>query len=275
MALFPICSEDPVVRELRKKLNASPLKMPENRIKPLSVFSWHKNKADFKGALKFLLTDRKAVKVKNYHSRIPDFGVDKTRTINTNLGLKILGGFLKGFGLDASPFSAAFKSVRQVSFSFQNVKRHYIDKNQFGQAVKGTHLDLENPALSTFKDSEEKFMLVNSVIISNEFCIHTEKTKEANFEIDLELINEIIGEFDSVVEITVENKTDINFKHKNSLTFAFTSFEVEIDWKTGKMTGLLDTRKDAPVPLSSNENFENDYFEALLTQENELFGWDN
>ncbi len=271
MLSIRVCPDDPVMKLLRQNFNATPLKTPDNSVQPLSVIGWTKKKADRKGALQELLLGDEKINVNIFSSDMQQFSSSKTKKLNLNIGIKLVSSFLEGFGIQTAPLTAAFEGARQVSISFESVKRYYIDKNELGKVLSQHQLDLNNLNLYSFKNEDAtKFMLVNSVITSPKFTVNVEKSNDTNFEIDLKMIDGILDAGEGKVKINSEQKNKVSFAGDSPLTFAFTSCELVIDWHTGKFIGIKDTTKDVPVPLGDQIDDPENNWEQTMINEDEL-----
>ncbi len=261
MGVFKICKKDPLVKLLRENYDAIPLKNPETRVRPLDLFGWKNKKAFYLGSINYYLNEGANVVVSPQSSTVSDLAGKKTKTIDITVGLNLLSGFLKGLGADANPLSASFKGVKKTSFSFKNPVRDYIIQGELGKAIQNRVLDIENPALGLFTDPEEgwKLMVINSAFVSSDFSFHFEKTVDSSYEVKVEVIKGVLSEVNAKVDVDTSQEKTVSFKGTKSLTFAFTAFELEVDWKTGKIKKFYETRKDAPIPLS---------------RDNDLFIWD-
>ena len=241
MAIFRVCKEDPLLLSIRQNYHAIPLKNPEFRIKPLTIFSWHKKskQTDFKGKLKPLLQNGDRFKAEIYESPMGQIARKRTRRVSTSLGLELLGGFLSGLGMDLSPFSGALDKVKQVSFSFDNLKRYYVDKNELGGILGNYQFNPTHLSLSSFTASDSPFemMLIDSVITSSRFNIHSEKTKETNFKLKPELAN-VIANGKIKWKVKIEDQKDIGFEGDQPITFAVTGMPLKVDWLSGSIIGF-------------------------------------
>ena len=295
MSVIPVCSDDPILTFIRKEYKATALNKPDERIQPLCVIAWDKNTSDFRGELVHLLKSQNAadlagvqefkvptptssaprpLNVPVNESTLPDQSVAKSKKVNTDIGFQLLGGFLSGLGIDVTPLKASFDTVRQVSFSFRNVKRFYLDKGQLGNELGQQKLNMKNIALSIFKnDPDKKFMLINSIITSSEFSVNIEKKGDTNFEVSTAILKVLKG-LEGKLEINSVQNKELSFKGTKNLPFAFTCCELTVDWESGEFTGIGETTSDVAVPLSEISH-DDTSIEQPLTKPNELLSFDN
>src|SRR4051794_40580878 len=117
MGFLTLC-QDNLVTTLRDVFHANIVRTPEARIQPLAVVASTKRQSDFRGALLPLLKGRQPIHVALQTSRMADVSGKHSRQVSLDLGLQVLEGFLKGFGLPAAGISAKFAGASSVSFVF-------------------------------------------------------------------------------------------------------------------------------------------------------------
>lgn len=79
-----------------------------------------------------------------------DVSGKRSRKGSFDLGLQILEGFLKGFGVPLAGIMVKLEGASEVSFSFKNVNRMFVDINALGRALTDCQIDPQNPADSIF-----------------------------------------------------------------------------------------------------------------------------
>jgi len=254
MSIFRVCKEDPLLRMIRKNFSAVPLRNPSQKYQPMTVFAWNKHNSDFIGELGYLLHDKAdfEVPVKRFDTK--DLKGNKTRKIDTELGLTILSGFLKELGMDSTPVAGQMDGVKQVSFSFNNVQILNIDKGQLGRMLKGCTLDTENLALRELKKSSKgKLMLIDSVFTSSFFSFNVEKTSNASFKLDLQKMTQELANGKAKAKVDLHQNKEISFTTEAPLSFALTCLPMQIDWQSGTFTGLGTTGSDVAALGEENE----------------------
>jgi hypothetical protein len=122
-------------------------------------------------------------------SNLANFSGHQTSGVSRRLGIKIWSGFVSGFGLPAIDLTNAFQSASTMAFSFKDVERKYIDLGSFGKWLSGRQIDLKNPATCVIVSSEgSELNIVDSIISSKGFSIHTSGKKGASSGIDIPVI---------------------------------------------------------------------------------------
>jgi hypothetical protein len=152
MALIPLCTGDPLLDTLRETFAATPVRIPETRIQPLSALAATSDNASFRGQLEPLLAGRHGLEVPVAESPMAALAGKRSRSIRWSVGLKILDGFLQGLGLPGGSLAANMRGAERVSYSFANLLRRFVDLNQLGQALSGRRIRRTNPAAAIFFD---------------------------------------------------------------------------------------------------------------------------
>lgn len=278
MAFFRICPKDGVLSVIRENFDATPLKVPSTIEQPLFVFAYDGQRAMPRGHLKYLLKGSKSLSIQPDVSPVTDVAGKRTRTIDTKFGMQILQGFLKGLGLGApAPIEASFKGVKEVSFSFSNIERRFLDVLKLGDKLKDKEVDLENPAVNMFFDGDHQLLMINNVFASNGFTIHVERTKDTDVKVDIPLINEAIAEANAGLKVSSFNETDITFEGNAFLTFAFSCVELHLDPKTGKIIAIGKSVNHLPVhSTKSPEEVKQEVIPETtqLTETPKMLSWD-
>jgi hypothetical protein len=153
----------------------------------------------------------------------------KSKSIDTQLGLQIMNGFLQGFGTNGVSLDFAFNSVKKVSFSFQNVNRSFLDVGKLCSELNKRKFDLTNPINQSFLKEIEECIIIDSVISSNNFSMKVEETTQTDFKFDIPEIQNIINSSDNKISANSSNSLEISFQGEIPLAFAFSSFIINCD----------------------------------------------
>ena len=192
-----------------------------------------------------LLEGGRSLRVKFEESTLADLTIKKTQSVKLDFGLKLLSGFLKGFGVPEAPIEGGLNGARNISFSFTNTKRLYVEPALLGRKLIGKKMDLQNPALGIFlQDDPYDMHLITSVIVSNGFKVHVEKKADVKFAVDVPAIQNAIGNVSTKIDTGGSNDSTIAFQGDEFLTFAFSCVKLEVDKATGtiKMGEMVPNR---------------------------------
>jgi hypothetical protein len=232
---FRLCQND-TTAVLRDLFNATPVRTPEASVQPLLVIAEKAGKTDKRGMLQHLLIGDGNFSIQANDDPVSNVNLDKTRSMDWDFGLKLLDGIFQGFKLPSASIGAQLNGAKEISLSFNNVRRRWIDKNLLGSALKGLRVDLQHPSVGIFKgDDPWQMLLVTDVIASNGFAINVEKTRDDGFNVEAPAIQQILNEAKVDVKAKSNSKNSIAFEGNDYLTFAFTCVKLEVDPQTGAL----------------------------------------
>lgn len=241
MGLFGLCEGDDIVDTLRGVFNANIVRVPERQVQPTKVLASRDGKTAFRGDLGAHLAGPVPEELGELNvatSRMANLSGKRSRKVNAEVGLQILDGFLSGFGIPSAGVSAKFGNAKEVSFSFGDVARRTIDVGVLGRALEGKSLDEDNPATAIFfGDKPWHPIIIDSVIGSSDFSISVDRAKSGEIKLDVPAIQQLIADANVGVQVEAAASTQITFKGKDRLTFAFTAVRVFID-ADGRITAL-------------------------------------
>lgn len=235
MGFLGLCEGDPIVSTLRGVFGANIVRVPEERVKPYSVVAMRGDQLSFRGALAPLLGaavtfDAPAA------SKMADVAGKRSRKVEVKLGLEILSGFLRGFGVPAPGVVAHLANASTVSFAFRNVERQYVDVNVLGQRLGGARLDFANAASAIFRQGWTA-LVIDSVITSSDFSIALETKQGGGVALDLPAIQKVVAAAEVGVEVVSESERELVFRGPKALTFAFTCVRLFLDAE-GRISAL-------------------------------------
>lgn len=227
---------DPVVERLREVFEANILKVPEERFQPLVMIYRADRKNHYWGALSQIVEgDVLDLYDTISQSRLSDVSGKITKSTNVSVGLKILEGFLKGFGLPATSIAAQFAGASKVAFSFKNVLRHYIAPAAMVEFLNGTPLDTNRSDVQQVIGGEAQLYVIDSIITSSDFSIHVTSSNSSDLNLDIPAIQDLVAQSNTGIKVQKETDTAITFQGDKGLTFAFTCLLLDID-AAGRVT---------------------------------------
>ncbi|MBX6363991.1 MAG: hypothetical protein IRZ00_09000 [Gemmatimonadetes bacterium] len=232
-----LCYNDPLVATLREVFGANIVRVPEERIRPVTVLATHGRTTAFRGALAPLLADGAPIDVPVQESRMANVSGRRSTSVQLDLGLQILGGFLKALQIPSAGIAAQFDGARKVSFQFQDVMRLFVDTGELGQRLRGRVVDRDNPAARILFDDDWKFLVVDSVITSSDFAIHVDEATRPGFALDLPAVQRIVAEANADVHVESASGRDLTFRGDKPLTYAFTCVRLFLS-PDGRITAM-------------------------------------
>lgn len=249
MSFLDLC-DDPLVKTLQEVFGTTIIRVPEERIRPLTVVASDGRRSSFRGELAPLLINASSFNVPMSTSQMADVSGKRSRKVSIDLGLKILEGFLKGFGVPAAGITVKLEGASEVSFSFKGVNRIFVDINVLGRALTSRQIDLQNPAASIFSQAGTyTFLVIDSVIASSDFSISVDKTSSQGFKLDVPAIQTIVSQANAEVKVSTTSGYDLVFQGNKLLAFAFSCVRLYLD-ENGTITAMP---PEADVPALSRK----------------------
>ena len=251
MIKFRLCKND-TTDTLREIFGAFPMRIPEERIRPGFVIGKNGATLDMRGMLGQILVDQPKIELRMQNSAVSNVNLKRTQSMDADFGLKILDGFLGGFGLGAAPLEGSLKKAKQLSFSFGNVRRRWWDKNELGTALIGKKIMLDHPSVrGVFTGpSPMEMLLVTDAIVSRSFSICADSSFDAGIDVSLDVVQNLVAEGKLDVEISRTANNCVSFEGSSYLTFAFSCIELNIDQSTGAI-GVGKSRTSRSVVLAT------------------------
>ena len=262
-----ICKND-ITDHIRDHFGANPLKAPEARIQPLCMLEIDRNKPSYLGEFKYLVKNGFPHDVPIQEEPVASVSDKQSKITDFETGFQILSGFLKVLGVDPASVGAAFKKSKKMAFSFQNVRRRYIDPLQFGMILSQNNVlgDPDNFILSkAIKDKKVQLGLITDVMVSNNFSISTFSESEIGVDVEVPLIQQAISGLNINVKVNKTAENVVAFEAPYDLSFAFSALELIIDAQTGKFSrgNWMKNLKSARGEQKSFENLTKDDMHLL------------
>ncbi len=259
--MFKLCKGDPIVTSLYKVFRANIIRIPEERLQPLSLLLNQNKKLNYWGRLaEIVLPENTPIihQARPETSEMAEINHKKTREIETSMGLDILGNFLSGFGLTNVPtvISQEIKKASTLQFSFENVERLYFSPTRVGQLIRDIQMDQGNPACKLFfEEDPPELFLIDSVITSNNFTISLGSSSELQLGMDTNGIKNALVNAEAKIKIKNLSGLEITFEGEKSLAFAFTLVAIEPD-SEGKFS--IKPAKVSKVSLEGTRSADGD-----------------
>ena len=174
MPTLKICSEDRTVRMIREIFQANIVRIPKERIQPLSVIGSLNGRLTWLGHLDQLTNEPKEQVVEVHYEDLPRLSSTKTSAMEMSTGLSILDGFCSSFGIPSAKLEASIDKDSTLQLSFEQVRGAYIEPLQLGDAIRNRAVKKDNPFLEDYlKDPRRnQLLLVTYAIQSNSRELH-------------------------------------------------------------------------------------------------------
>jgi hypothetical protein len=267
-----LCRGDPILGLLRDVFDATPLRVPEERVTPLSVAAVRGGDARFLGGISPLLDDGTELALESVESRVASLSAKRSQAVKLDLGLQVLDGFLTGLGIPTPRVSVLLKGARDISFVLDEVNRSYVEVTLLGKAIAGRKLDRANLVAAMFTGGHYEFLVIDSVLRSRGFSVETGQERAGGFEVNAETLADLVGSVKAGSSVTTTTGRELHFAGPGALTFAFSCvrFVILDDGRIaaiepGEAPSTLGLGPDAAVLATPNR--------VVLTREPELLDW--
>lgn len=230
MSSISLCREDPLVSLVHDLFGANIVRVPDARVRPLSVVVHRGGRSFFRGSLLPLLGDARPLGVQPTESLLTDISGRRSRRVSLDLGVHILRGFLKGFGLPTAELSSSIEGASYLSFAFPAVRRTALDVNALGWALAGRRIDRRNPAAAIlFEQPRYELLLIDSVLTSRQIAVVLSGAKGQRINVDLAALQQVVGDLGGRVGASAAGEIELSLESTAELTFAFSCVRLFFD----------------------------------------------
>lgn len=230
MSSIGLCREDPLVSLVHDLFGANIVRVPDARVRPLSVVVHRGGRSFFRGALLPLLTDARPLGLQPEETELVDISGRRSRRVTLDLGLHILRGFLKGFGLPTAELTSGIEGATHLQFAFPDVRRLALDVNALGWALAGRRIDRGNPAAAIlFEEPTYALLLIDSVLISRHITVVLSGARGQRLNVDVTVLQQVIAELGGQVGAAAEGEVELTLESPHALTFAFSCVRLFFD----------------------------------------------
>lgn len=236
MNQLQLCRADPLVALVYDRFSANMVRVPDTRIRPLSVIASRHGRSSFRGTLLPLLSDSRVLGILPETSQLTDVAGRRSRRVTLDLGLHILRGFLKGFGLPSADVASKLGDAAYLTFAFPAVRRLAYDVGALGWALAGRQVDRTNPAAAIFFDSpRSELLLIDSVLVSDKLSVVFSNEGGHGLNLDVSALQQIFA--GAQVNANGGTEAELILSSTQELTFAFTCVRLFLD-RDGMITAL-------------------------------------
>ncbi|MEI7644588.1 MAG: hypothetical protein WCJ55_09950 [Chloroflexales bacterium] len=238
MSQLQLCQTDPLVALIYDLFGANMVRVPDSRIRPLSVIAQRAGHSSFRGSLLPLLTDAQALGVLPATSELTDITGRRSRRVTLDLGMHILRGFLKGFGLPSAGLASKLGDAACLSFAFPAVRRVAYDISALGWALAGRRIDRLNPAAAiVFDQPRYELLLIDSILTSSQISVIISNDGGQRLNADASALGKIFVDMGAEVSASGDSGVELALKSPQDLTFAFTCVRLFFD-QDGLITAM-------------------------------------
>jgi hypothetical protein len=265
-----LCGGDPLLDTLRDLYDATPLRVPEDRVQPARAIATNGRRTRIVGPLEDLLVaESESIELPELESHVASLSGKRSRSVDLNVTLGILAGFLPAMGLSLPHVEAVLAGSSSVRFSFPEITRRYVDVTRLGKWLTGRQLDPGNLAAKIFTEQRYELLVIDSVLVSTGFTLETGGDGTTSASLDLGGLEALGAEAETGVKVATTGR-DLVFSGPSALTFAFSCVRVFI-----ADHGILASLEphQGPRTLGFGGTIVETPNHVLLSDEAELFDW--
>jgi hypothetical protein len=230
MTIINLCREDPLLSLVHELYGANVVRVPDARVRPLTVIVHRSRRSFLRGSLLPLLSDARPLGVQPELTELTDISGRRSRRVTLDLGLHILRGFLSGLGMPHADLTAGLEGAAYLSFAFPAARRLGLDVNALGVALAGRRIDQGNPAASIlFTEPHYELLLIDSVLTSREIAIVISGARGQRLNFDLAALRTTLAEMGGSVGAATERDVELTLTSEAELTFAFSCVRLTLD----------------------------------------------
>lgn len=219
MSVFTVCKKDPLLDFIRDTYDAHPMRMPDKRIKPMTLLTAVDKRHRYLGSIaeSVMSSDWDAPQV--HEVDLPNLDRRDSGGIRLDVAIRLLGPFLEetlgqSVSLDIKGIAAT-----EVSISLRDAQRQYISPIDLHKALKGEQLLHPLP-----QDDRWKLYVVDSVLISRDLVITRKSSRGVN--VGAAIGNQLAGVVSADALLVGDSSIEIR---RTDVPFAFTCFAVDVD----------------------------------------------
>jgi hypothetical protein len=233
MTLLLPCRQDPVVGLLKRQFPyADILKTPDKLTQPLTVMIDGDGLDGGERPLRLGMLDTllkqpipsSIAALKQDVSPLPAFSTEKSTAVDKDFGLNLLGRMIGALGGPEVEIKAELQNAQKIVFSFANVQERLITIASLGKALWDACVDLNNVDLEQYfgphADGDYAFLVVYSIIVSDQFSITVEQAAGGGAQIDIRAIDQLFPEVGGGIHVNTKVANVISFTGPTPLTFA-------------------------------------------------------
>jgi hypothetical protein len=233
-------SSDPVLK-LLKDFSYNVVRLPRTGLEPLQVLKKSGNDLEKIGDITDLFVSGNAPLPEISPDRLAPFiNGRRTRNLNLNVGLSILGGIIGALGGSKLGASVGFNRASTLVFEFNDVKMNEVDQLKLSRYLTAARVD---PAAGPFAVDleDDKLYVITNTIKSRKFTTEVQAASGANLSVDVPVIQEAVGGSVSVKrEGTDQSK--VTFEGDTPVVFGFQA--VRMLFERGAFKGFKTVKAD-------------------------------
>lgn len=244
MGFWSVCESDPLMEFIRNTYDAIPLKLPDPRVKVLSLFTVVEKRIRYLGDLADLTPSTGRTLPRADENDIPDISKKSSRSLSWEVALDLLGPFLANLlALTQVDVEASFKSAQKGSDGLRlllaRAKRSFIHPIACASIFERDTIRLPAGLDSELGiDKSKPLYIIDSILSAREITLMLEGSNATDDAVKVE--TGLVGKVSA--ENVLRRKSELSITGTRRATFAFTCLKLNVD-SSKLITGLEITSK--------------------------------
>ena len=221
-------SSDPILNML-KDFSYNIIRLPRTNVRPLQILEKRGNDLVVLGEVTDLFRGGSA--------GVPAVGPDeqagfingkRTRNLELNVGLSLLGGIIGAMTGTQAKLSAAYKKASFLAFEFDDVKVNQVNQIAVNKFLAGAKVDTAVGSGLIKALNEDRLYLITSTIKSKKFTTEAVQSNGLAVDVDVPIIKAAVGA--SVgIKTGGANDSKVTYSGETSLVFGFQAARMEFE----------------------------------------------
>ena len=239
MGLFGLCETDPILDFIRETYGAVPIRLPDQRLVPLTIFTVDDDgRSRFLGHVSELKTDGAWTAPPLAVVDLVDVVATKSSVLSWEMVLDLAGPFLAvALQLPIGDIELAFGLKRartQASrISIGEAERHYVHPLSLASALDEAHFALPTGIRRDFVERSQALYVADSVLTAHGLTVSV--VAERSVEAAIELEHQLAGALKP--KVLLRTKDSVTILGERPAPFAFTCLRIELS-EEGRIQGV-------------------------------------
>jgi hypothetical protein len=259
--------KDEKVRYLRK-FGYNVISLPRGGIRPLTVAFLQDGKRLIElGYLPEIWTSTKPKPTAESAEEVAKINGQSTNALKADVGVSVLGNLIQALGGNPAKAKTEYGKAKSLAFHFKDVERERITAFSLGEYLYDGKLSSVNPFVTRYFIPEEKVFVVTDVLKSNGFGVTATDTTNADFEVDVPALNQIVS-VGGAIKVSSNTQGTVEFTGEKKLPFAFIAAQMAWDQDRWKVVEFPDPGEihlgESPAPEAETGEFVQPWKGAVL-----------
>lgn len=233
-------SADPVLK-LLKDFSYNVVRLPRTGLAPLQVLKRSGNDLERIGDITdlFLSGDAQLPKISPARPA-PFINGQRTRSLNLNVGLSILGGIIGAMGGSKLGVGVGYSRASALVFEFNDVKVNEVDQLKLSRYLTAARVDT---AAGPFAEDleEDKLYVITSTIKSRKFTTEAQTSNGMSIGVDVPVIQVAVG---GSVAVKQEGSGNSKITYEGDAPLVFGFQAVRMLFERGVFKGFKAVKSD-------------------------------